>query len=403
MKVFGTPSHYYSGDDTRQTTGQPPPGGRGSSRPVPRRTPRILLTRLRLIGDVVFTTPAIAALRSAYPDAELVYLVEPEAAPVVRANSHLDQVVEAPRRRGLGRLADDLRLLHLLRGKRFDIAIDFHGGPRSAWITYGSGARVRIGYALAGRSWMYTTVVPRARELRPRHSVENQWDLVAALAPCVPRTPDPRLYPTEMAVEPEGDARLAALDDRPWDGVRLVIHVSAGNPFRRWPAAAFEELAVLLLANGADRRIILTSGPSDAGAARRIADEVRARLPAHRRGAVQTGEIDLATLRLLIERSALFIGGDSGPLHIASTTRTPVVAIFGPTLAARSAPWRDPALVTELVEPGALPCRPCEQRRCVPGDFRCLAWTTPGTVAAAAERALARSLGGPAAGRSVPE
>jgi ADP-heptose:LPS heptosyltransferase len=96
-------------------------------------------------------------------------------------------------------------------------------------------------------------------------------------------------------------------------------------------------------------------------------------------------------LRALIERSVLFVGGDSGPLHIASTTRTPVVGIYGPTLAARSAPWRDPRIPTESVQIDNLPCRPCEQRVCAPGDFRCLTLVDPQTVIAAAERALSQA------------
>jgi ADP-heptose:LPS heptosyltransferase len=95
-------------------------------------------------------------------------------------------------------------------------------------------------------------------------------------------------------------------------------------------------------------------------------------------------------LKTLVVRAALFIGGDTGPLHVAATTATPIVGIYGPTLVERSAPWRDPALVTESVQAGPLPCRPCDQRRCLPGDFRCLTWIPPAAVLAAAERALAR-------------
>ena len=86
--------------------------------------------------------------------------------------------------------------------------------------------------------------------------------------------------------------------------------------------------------------------------------------------------------------SFLFIGGDSGPLHIAATTRVPIVELLGPTLAERSFPWRDTRWFTEIVEPGPLPCRPCHQRTCIPGDFRCLTGTGPERVIGAAERAL---------------
>ena len=103
---------------------------------------------------------------------------------------------------------------------------------------------------------------------------------------------------------------------------------------------------------------------------------------------MRTGEFDLAELRALVERAALYIGGDSGPLHIAATTRTPIVALFGPTLPERSMPWRDPAIGAIAVDAGPLPCRPCHQRHCVPGDFRCLTAISPTMVLAAARSLL---------------
>ena len=100
------------------------------------------------------------------------------------------------------------------------------------------------------------------------------------------------------------------------------------------------------------------------------------------------GEFDLAELRALVGRAAVYIGGDSGPLHIAGTTTTPIVALLGPTLAGRSMPWRDGKWFAEAVDAGPLECRPCRQRECAPGDFRCLTHITAEQVAAAAERAL---------------
>jgi ADP-heptose:LPS heptosyltransferase len=85
------------------------------------------------------------------------------------------------------------------------------------------------------------------------------------------------------------------------------------------------------------------------------------------------------------------VGGDTGPLHVASATDTPVVGIYGPTLSARSAPWRPAAIPTLSIERDDLPCRPCDQRTCAPGDFRCLTQLMPAAVIAAAERALAGS------------
>jgi lipopolysaccharide heptosyltransferase II len=338
----------------------------------------------------VFTTPAVHALRTRYPDAHLAYLVEPGAAPIVARNPHLDDVIVAPRARGLRGLLADLELGRTLRAQRFDMAIDFHGGPRASLLTWLSSAPVRIGYEIAGRAWMYTTRVARPRELRRRHSVENQWDLLATLGIAAPdRTAFPVEMPADGVIAEAVGARLTAAGVAHRDSL-IVVHVSAGNPFRRWPASHFVELVSALAADDARRRIVMTSGPSEADAATRIMADARARLGAARaHQVVSCGEFSLAELRALLDRASLYIGGDSGPLHIAATTAVPIVGLYGPTLPVRSAPWRDPRFMTESIDGGELPCRPCEQRVCAPGDFRCLTSIDAARVLDAAGRALA--------------
>jgi predicted lipopolysaccharide heptosyltransferase III len=353
---------------------------------------RILLIRLRLIGDVVFTTPAVAALRRRFPDATITYLVESAAAPVVRHNPHIDELIVAERPRGLARVIYDIALARRLRAAQFDLVIDFHGGPRSAWLALATGAPQRIGYAVPGRGWMYTTTLPWSRALvPPRHSVANQWDLLAPLG--IGAT-----LPGETPVEmPDDPAAVAIVADRlaaagvPADAHVVVMHVSAGNPFRRWPAERFAEVAAALAREGEARRIIITSGPSESDAANRIAADAQARAGEAADRIVRCGEFDLAELRALVGRARLYVGGDSGPLHIASATRTPIVALFGPTLPERSMPWRDRAIPARAVDAGSLPCRPCHQRACVPGDFRCLALITTERVLDAAHEMLAQS------------
>jgi predicted lipopolysaccharide heptosyltransferase III len=352
----------------------------------------VLLIRLRLVGDVTLSTPVIRALKRDFPDATLTYLVEREAAAVVQGNRHLDEVLVVDRSRGLARLVDDVRLAWRLRRRRFDVVIDMHGGPRSSWLTFATGARQRIGYDMEGRRWMYTRTIARARELRPRHSVANQWDLLSGIEGWVPRPPSPDRDAVEMPLDSAADqrmaARLAEAGVEPSDDL-VLVHVSASNPFRRWPEAAFARLVAALASHSPRRRLILSSGPSDREASRRIVAAARAMTGDASAGRVlDFGEFDLPELRALIGRSRLFIGGDTGPLHIAATTVTPIVAVYGPTLPARSAPWRDPDLITEAVEIEGLACRPCDQRVCAPGDYRCLTTLTPEAVIAAAERAL---------------
>ena len=348
---------------------------------------KILVLRLRLLGDVVFTTPLIRALRRHYPDAHLTYVVEPLAEPIVRNNPHLNEVLVVPLRRGLARVRDDMAVARRLRRERFDIAIDLHGGPRSGWLTWATRAPIRVGYTTPGRTWIYTHVVPRPADLGPMHSVLKQWELLRPLGSeaCVPARDA-----VEMPVDPDAqaalDRRLAQAGISRGDPL-VVIHVSAGNPFRRWPAESFATLVVELARRDASRRFMLTSGPSDSNAARAIAARAREQLGAGG-SAVAHGEFEVGELRALADRAAVYIGNDSGPRHIAATTSAPIVALFGPTLSERSMPWRDPRWFAEAVDGGTLPCRPCRQHTCEPGDFRCLTTIAPQRVVEAAERAL---------------
>jgi lipopolysaccharide heptosyltransferase II len=348
---------------------------------------KILLVRLRQIGDVVFTTPAIRALRDRFPDAQISYVVEPAAAPVVERNTLLTQVIVAPRLRGLAGLRRDVALGRLLRDERYDVAIDFHGGPRASLLTWLSRAPIRIGYDVAGRRWMYTRVVERPRQLRARHSVENQWDLLASLG--VPR-PNPDTYPVEMPSNPDlaravairlESAGVAATD------ALVVVHVSAGNPFRRWPIQSFSEVAAALLTRHRRVRVIVTSGPSERDAASQVITKARERVEPHDRARVlDCGDFSLPELRELVDRAALYIGGDSGPMHIAATSHVPMISLYGPTLPARSAPWRSAEWRSAAIEVHGLECRPCDQRVCAPGDFRCLLRIEPREVIEMAER-----------------
>jgi predicted lipopolysaccharide heptosyltransferase III len=350
-------------------------------------TLRILLVRLRLVGDVVFTTPAVHALRRRFPHARLDYVVESAAAPIVRHSPDLDQVIEVARPRGIGRVRYDLGLARALRRARYDVAIDFHGGPRSAWLTWATGAPRRIGYDIPGRRFCYTIRVPWHPDLvPPRHSVLNQW---ALLEPLGLGPPTPVDDPVRMTPGPEAASAAAARLRQagvPDDAPLVVMHVSAGNPFRRWPRAAFAQVAAALARDDPRRRIMITAGPSEAAAAAAVAADAATVAGDAAAAIVRGGEPSLEELHVIMSRAQVFIGGDSGPLHVAATTAVPVVALFGPTLPARSLPWRDGR--AEAVEAGALPCRPCHQRRCVPGDFRCLTGITPERVIDAARRVL---------------
>lgn len=237
---------------------------------------------------------------------------------------------------------------------------------------------------------MYTTKVGRPRVLRARHSVQNQWDLLAPLGIEPPsRDADPVTMRVSADAAHEVHARLGAAGVTAEHRL-IVIHVSAGNPFRRWPLESFAALVAGLAVVDPRRRIVVTAGPSERAAAGEVIATARRQLPEPTdRQVVACGEFSLSELRALCDRAALFIGGDSGPLHIASTSHVPIVGLYGPTLPARSAPWRSDRWPALAVEVNDLACRPCAQRVCEPGDFRCLTSIRPDEVIQAAERALA--------------
>ena len=205
---------------------------------------------------------------------------------------------------------------------------------------------MRIGYDVVGRSWMYTHPIGRPRALRARHSVENQWDL---LAPLGVAPPDPAAHPVTMARRSGGGARRRRASASPPACTAPIDWWSCTSaPATRFGAGRFRP-SRRSRPDWRQRepscRIIVTSGPSERAAADLVIAAARAELPERERDRILScGEFSLSELRALVERAALYIGGDSGPMHIASTSHVPMVSLYGPTLPARSAPWRAAAL-----------------------------------------------------------
>jgi lipopolysaccharide heptosyltransferase II len=318
---------------------------------------KILLIRLRRIGDIIMTTPAIAALKRALPQASLTYVVEEPYRRLVEGNPDIDKVVLVPPHQDV---LSFLSLVRRVRREKYDIVIDFHGGPRASRLAWLSRAGLKVGYELKNKGFIYDIRVPRHQLGAPVHSVENHLNLVRAAGIEV-HAPRPRL--TLPAAGKEELDRI----DKLWSGHRfieakvVVLHIGAGNAFRDWGhqklAGLVERLAGLL-----GVRVILVGSALDVPRA----EEIRKTSP--KPVLSLAGELNLVELREVISRAALFAGPDSGPMHIAATTSTPIVALFGPTLPANFSPWQARATLLEK----SLACRPCKQKKCLTEDFRCL-------------------------------
>jgi lipopolysaccharide heptosyltransferase II len=313
------------------------------------------------------TTPAAAALKRGLPDSNLTYLIEEPLRRLVEGHPHLDHVLAIPVKQNF---RDFWRLIRKIRREKFDAVIDFHGGPRASRITLLSGARIKVGYELKHKGFIYDIRVPRSGRDGRVHSVVNHLNLVRALGIAVEEPAPSLVLPPAQPEEAETVHRFRV--ENQLEGAKLVVlHVGAGNEFRDWGEANLNSL-VKMLSQVPAVRVALVGATADRPRAQAIErDNPLSALSL-------AGETNLIELRELIAGAALFVGPDSGPMHIAAATSTPIVALFGPTVPANFSPWR--ARATLIEKP--LNCRPCKQRCCVTDDFRCLMTITPEEVLA---------------------
>lgn len=270
---------------------------------------RVAVIRLRSLGDCVLTTPALQILKDARPDLEIAVVVEPKFAPVFEHHPSVDRILP-PSAVGLARW-------------RPDLAINFHGAPRSVLLTVASRARYRAGFAHHRGSWIYNIRVPRAQEVlgleRKVHTAEHLASAMFHLG--VPRREIPR----------------ASLFARPCQHPRpyAILHPFASSADKAWPGDRFAATARAIRDSGELEPVILC-GPGDDAAAFAGFELLR--------------NAPLATVKSAIRSASLFIGNDSGPAHMAAAFGIPSVVLFGPSDPLIWAPWK-PVAAEALVRP----------------------------------------------------
>jgi lipopolysaccharide heptosyltransferase II len=337
---------------------------KGRQRIDPSQIKKILLIRLRRIGDVILTTPAISSLRQGIPTASISYIVEKPYRELVEGNPNLDKVIVLEKKQSL---RDFLKLIRLIRKEKYDVVLDFHGGPRASLITLLSKAKLKVGYRVKYKNFIYNIKLPRSPKEGHFHSVENHINLVKALGVDVKSLP-PLYLPKAQKTEIEKVEKF--IEENSLGGSKIIaIHIGAGNAFRNWGVDNLVQLTNLL-ARRPDVKIVLVGTSEDQKAEEEILKKSAASLLS------LVGRLNLREVKEFISHSSLFVGPDSGPMHIAASTTTPIVALFGPNLPAFNAPWQAKAFVVEK----QLDCRPCKQRRCIHEDFRCLRSIEPEEV-----------------------
>jgi lipopolysaccharide heptosyltransferase II len=281
----------------------------------------IVILKPCCLGDVLLATPLVAALRHAYPQARLAFAVGAWSRPIIEHNPHVDEIIDCGRvGSGPYGLGDYLALVSRLRAGRFDTCFVLERSPLMTLIPFLAGIPRRIGLDSSGRGFSLTVPVPLGGI---KHEVEVYLDTARAVGVEIVK---PRLEFRPTDAERRRATELAAGLQSPI----VAIHPAGGvNPgltllAKRWPPDRWAALADRFIdEHGA--QILLIGGPGDEG----VAEQVKSAM--YRQAIDLTGKLDLGETAALLERCTLFIGHDTGVMHLAVAVGTPVVAIFGPS------------------------------------------------------------------------
>ena len=333
---------------------------------------RILVVRLRSIGDTVLSTPSLFALRRFLPNARIDVLLEDWVAPVLEGSDLVDSVIPI----GKGSLSRFSTALQLRRNK-YDVVFNLHGGTTSTFLTRFTGARHRVGYENYQYSSLYTDLLSSSSDFwgkEKTHSAEQQLALLGFAG--VPVSDRPK---TLLKVNPEASDAIAKLlesngivDDR-----FALLHPSTAFATKQWAPENYARVAEYLAAAGTKRVAVATK--AEAETLTKVQDSSRVPI-------VSFSDLSLPEIMALASKAVMFIGNDSGIAHIAAAVGTPTVVIFGSSNRDHWRPWTDAPneIVFEKFD-----CQPCPGYRCeVYGEPKCIQSVTTESVIAAIDRVL---------------
>ncbi|MEW6388811.1 MAG: lipopolysaccharide heptosyltransferase II [Thermodesulfobacteriota bacterium] len=329
--------------------------------------------KLSALGDVLQALPTLEALRAAYPQARITWLVETAYAPLLQGHPALDEVWPAPRLRlgqeGAGRdLATVMRLIRRLRSQPFDLVIDLQGLLKSAiWVALAKSPR-KLGYN-GTREGSYLVLTERLAPYDPEAHAVWRYLNVAHYLGAPPTLPRFRL---SWATDVDTNKVITIDAARP----QVVLHPGARWITKLWPTILWAQLADWLnLGKGCD--VIITGSGTDRPLVAAIIEQMQGK-------AINlAGRTSLKELAALMRQAALAVTTDTGPMHLAAALGIPVVALFGPTAPWRTGPFGEGHAIVRL----ELECSPCFKRRCP--EPRCLTALPVETVQTACEKTLA--------------
>jgi ADP-heptose:LPS heptosyltransferase len=348
----------------------------------------VLVVRLRSIGDVVLTFPALQALHEWRPDLRIHLLVEPLSAPLAEGHPAIAEVIV---------LRKFWETVRLLRRRKFAVAFNMHGGPTSAFLTRLSGTPVRVCWAQRQYSWFYNVHTPIHFPVAGRaemHTAEHRYQqlLWAGL-------PEKELPAAKVYVNPAAAASvrqmLAEKGIKP-GAPYAVLRPGAGLPNKRWPVDRFAAIARWLRENHGITSVV-NLGPGDEAIAGPVKQHFTDSLdsPANfpdpdatggvKSAGIIVNALDLRGLTALLAGSSLFVGNDTGPTHIAAALGKKAVVIFGASDSKVWSPWKTEHRIVE----NAFPCEQCPHGKCESlGTSQCIFSVSVEQVREACEQLL---------------
>lgn len=324
--------------------------------PVPRM--RILIVKLGAIGDIVHTLPAVAAIRKALPRSEISWVVEHRSAEILRDNPIIDRLIEVDTkalRRGLvsgETLRAPRQQLRQLRASAFELAIDFQGLLKSASIARLSGARRIFGFSRESlrepaSRFLLSQSIPISEN---SHVIRKNITLASgALGISISDDPDDFEFPIATDSTHEAEALSAAAGSD-----YAILNPGGGWPTKLWSAERFGRLADELWSHHGLHSLI-THGPGEVELAETV-------LQSSRSGKARVVNVSLKGFYELAKRAQIYVGGDTGPTHVAVAAGAPIVGLFGPTEWWRNGSLRAADICVERVD---IDCRTdCHRRAC---------------------------------------
>ncbi len=329
---------------------------------------RVLVVKLRSIGDTVLSTPSLIALRRFLPDAQIDILLEDWVSPVLNGFDAVDNVISVGREVG-----ERFRMGLEIRRRSYDVAFNLHGGTTATWFVRVSGAPHRIGYESYRLSFLYNHLLTSGTDFWGRtgtHSAEQQLALLGSVGVPVNDRPRSRLIVSDAS-------RTARVREVYEGGAYALIHPTTAFFTKQWPVEHYARVADFLAEKGL--RTVAISSHKEAATLSELARAANVPI-------APFDDLSLPEIMALASKAAIFVGNDSGMAHIAAAVATPTVVIFGSSNRDHWRPWTDAPNEIVYEEFG---CQPCPGYRCeVYGEPKCILSVKPDAVISAIGRVL---------------